>query len=280
MEFITTQNFSMPALGLGTYQLQGQEAVEIVKYALEIGYRHMDTSEMYGNEEQIGQAMREVNIPRSDIFLTSKVWPEHLQKEQFQAAVERSLRKLQLEHLDLLLIHWPNSEVPLSETLEALMSAQEEGKAKHIGISNFTIPLMQQAVEICGPGVLVNNQIEYHPFLWQDHVIQEGKKLDLAITAYRPLGKGKVFEEDTINDIAAKYDKNAAQVTLRWIIQQEIAAIPRSSQKSHVQENLAIFDFQLTEEEMSTLSNLRGNERLVSPVGIAPDWDEPELITS
>jgi diketogulonate reductase-like aldo/keto reductase len=270
----------MPLLGFGTYQLTGKTAVEMVKAALHIGYRHIDTAQAYDNESEVGHAILEAGYPRGNIFITTKVWPDRFQPDQLANSVTESLRKLETEYVDLLLLHWPSDDVPMEETLEALMAVQQAGQARHIGVSNFTIDLMRQAVDICGQGTLVNNQIEYHPFLNQEKVIRQAKDLDMSITAYRPIAKGKVFDNDTLQDIATRHNKTAAQVTLRWIIQQGVAAIPRTSQTDHAEQNFDVFDFTLTEDEMAAISSLRGNERLVSPTGLAPDWDTPEPVAT
>ncbi|MGJ3254033.1 MAG: aldo/keto reductase [Elainellaceae cyanobacterium] len=276
MQHIRVNDVSMPALGLGTYQLEGNVALRIVKHALNVGYRHLDTAQMYGNEAEIGQAIQESGVPRDQLFIATKVWPDRFKREQLIASVDESLAKLKLDGIDLVLLHWPSPDVRLTETLDALMTVKDAGKVRHIGVSNFTTDLMDKAVGYCGKGVLVNNQVEYHPYLLQDKVIQKARSLHMTVTAYRPIAKGRVFKDDTITQIADAHNKTAAQVTLRWIIQQDIAAIPRSGNENHVTENFDIFDFSLSDDEMQAISALRGNERLVSPSGIAPDWDEPD----
>lgn len=280
MEFVTVNDFSMPALGFGTYQLEGGNARHMVKYALDVGYRHIDTAQIYDNETEVGQALQEARVVREDIFLTTKVWVDRFSQGKLAPSVDESLRRLGTDYVDLLLLHWPNSNVPLEETLDALMAVQASGKARYIGVSNFTTELMQEAVNICGKGKLVNNQVEYHPYLVQDKVIQQARSLDMTLTAYRPVAKGKILQDNTLTQIAEKYGKTAPQVTLRWIIQQGIAAIPRSSQESHTQQNFDIFDFSLTAEEMSAINDLRGDQRLVSPQGLAPEWDDAEPVLS
>ncbi|PSN19397.1 hypothetical protein C7271_07520 [filamentous cyanobacterium CCP5] len=276
----TTADGLIPLLGFGTYQLSGDNAVAMVEHALRVGYRHIDTAQMYGNEAEVGHGILASGLPRAHVFLTTKIWPDNFAPQDLTQAVNQSLQQLGTDYLDLILLHWPNPNVPLEDTLSALMAAQQAGKTRHIGVSNFTIDLMRQAVAICGPGTLINNQIEYHPFLWQDRVIQAAHELDLSVTAYRPIAKGKVFRNDTLLGMAQTHNKTAAQVTLRWIIQQGIVAIPRSSSPQHVSENFNIFDFELSEAEMQAIHSIPGDQRLVSPDALAPRWDAPEPITA
>ena len=269
-------NFSIPVLGFGTYQLEGNDALRMVRCALDIGYRHIDTAQLYGNEAEVGQAILESGLPRAHVFVTTKIWGDRFTRQALAPSVDESLRKLNMEYVDLLLLHWPNPAVPLAETLEALMAVKAAGKTRSIGVSNFTTDLMRQAASICGEGVLVNNQVEYHPFLNQDRVIQQAHELGMSVTAYRPIAKGKIMQNDTLRRIAEKYNKTVAQITLRWITEQGIIAIPRTSQESHAQSNFDIFDFSLADEDMQAIHALRGNQRLVSPEGLAPQWDQPE----
>ncbi|MGP1385814.1 MAG: aldo/keto reductase [Thainema sp.] len=270
----------IPLLGLGTYQLEGNTASEIVQHALAVGYRHIDTAQAYGNEAAVGHAVRASGLPRAHVFLTTKIWPDRFSKTELPRSVDESLAKLDTEYVDLLLLHWPSRTVPLAETLNVLMAVQQSGKARYIGVSNFTIDLMQQAAEICGEGTLITNQIEYHPYLKQEQVIQAARRLGMEITAYRPIAKGQVLHDDTILEIAQQHQKSATQVTLRWIIQQGIVAIPRSSNPQHVAENFDLFDFELSPQEMQAISKLRGDQRLVDPEGLAPDWDNPQPLVS
>ena len=267
---------NIPLIGLGTYQLTGNTATEIVKHALRLGYRHIDTAQAYDNEAAVGHGILASGLPRAHVFVTTKVWPDRFSRPKLIQSVDDSLQKLGIDYIDLLLLHWPNPDVPLPETLEALMTVQNAGKTRFIGLSNFTIDLMQQAVKICGQGKLITNQIEYHPYLNQDRVIQAAHDLDMMVTAYRPIAKGRIFQDETLSQIAQQHNKNAAQVTLRWLIQQGIVAIPRSANPEHVSQNFDIFDFELSADEMAAISKLRGDRRLVSPEGLSPDWDEPQ----
>ncbi|MFE4106219.1 aldo/keto reductase [Almyronema epifaneia] len=266
---------NIPVLGLGTYELTGETAFEIVRHALQVGYRHIDTAQAYDNEAEVGHGILASGLPRAHVFLTTKVWPDRFSRPKLIQSVDESLSKLGTDYIDLLLLHWPNPDIPLRETLEALMAVQSAGKTRFIGLSNFTIELMQQAIAICGRGKLVTNQVEYHPYLDQSRVIAAAHSLDMMTTAYRPIAKGRIFQEKTLQQIAQQHNKNAAQVTLRWLIQQGVIAIPRSSNPEHVSQNFEIFDFELTSDEMAAIDQLRGDRRLVSPEGLAPDWDKP-----
>ncbi|NEP16202.1 MAG: aldo/keto reductase [Leptolyngbya sp. SIO4C1] len=275
MQTITRNNFSMPALGFGTYQLEGQTAQEMIQTALKIGYRHIDTAQIYGNEAEVGASIEAADVARDEIFLTTKVWVDRFSRERLAPSVEESLRKLRTDYVDLLLLHWPNPAVPLAETLDVLMQVKAAGQARQIGVSNFTTQLMQEAATICGKGTLVNNQVEYHPYLWQGSVIEQANQLGMTVTAYRPVAKGKIFKDETLRQIAEQHGKTTAQVALRWIIQQGIAAIPRTSQPEHAEQNFDIFDFELSADEMARIDALRGDGRLVSPDSLAPEWDQP-----
>lgn len=273
MQWITVDNFSIPAIGFGTFQLEGDDVVHMVEYALNIGYRHLDTAQIYGNEAEVGLGIQKSSISREKIFVTSKVWIDSHSQEKLAPSIDESLSKLGTDYLDLLLLHWHNPDVPLEETLKALMAVKKAGKSRYIGISNFTTTLMEKAETICGKGVLVNNQVEYHPYLWQDKILDRAKKLNMSVTAYMPLAKGKVLADKTLTDIGAKYKKSNTQITLRWLIQQGVVAIPSSRKELHAKENFNIFDFQLSNEDMDTISAMRGDVRIVSPEKLAPEWD-------
>ena len=273
MDYVTTNNFSIPAIGFGTFQLEGIDVVRMVRYVLDLGYRHIDTAQIYDNEVEVGQGIREANVPREDIFITTKVWIDNYSHSKLASSVDKSLTKLDTDYIDLLLLHWPNPGVPLRETLKALQAVKEAGKTRQIGLSNFTTALMRKAEAICGKGVIVNNQIEYHPYLWQDKIIEQAKALDMSITAYMPLAGGKVLEDKTLIDIGAKYNKTPAQISLRWLIQQGIAVIPSSTKEHHAQQNFDIFDFSLADNDMTAINALQTNIRIVSPQKLAPNWD-------
>ena len=270
MKFIDFNGTKMPALGLGTFSLTGQACVKGVNDAIAMGYRHIDTAEMYKNEAEVGQGIKDNGIAREELFITTKVWHTNLKKDDFLSTAHTSLQKLKTDYVDLLLIHWPNGDTPLEETLEALMELQEQGKTKLIGVSNFTTKMVEEAAKIAP---VVCNQVEYHPYLDQSRVLETVRNHGMKLTAYSPIGKGKVLDDEEIKAIGEKYGKSAAQVTLRWHMQQEdVAAIPRSSNNDRRKQNLDVFDFELTEEEMQGIFAKRGNERLINPE-FAPAWD-------
>jgi len=262
----------MPALGLGTYKLTGAEGLRAIRTALEIGYRHLDTAAAYGNEAEVGRAVRESGVDRADLFLTTKVWMDRARAAEVRASADESLGRLGMDHVDLLLFHWPVRDVPLAETLDGLMAVKAAGKARAIGVSNFPAALMREAVERTG-GDIACNQVEYHVGLRQTAVLDEARRHGIAVAAYSPLGKGDIIDDPVPARIGARYGKSAAQVALRWLVQQGgVAAIPRSRSEANLRANFDIFDFHLSAEEMSVLSGLGGNHRLVNP-SWAPDWD-------
>jgi len=276
MKTIHAHGLEMPALGFGTYRLRGAEAEEGVRDALDVGYRHIDTAQMYRNEGDIGRALAASPVDRDDVFLTTKVWPDHYAPDDLLDSVAASLRKLQTDHVDLLLLHWPKFDVPMAETLAALNDVHEAGQAKHIGVSNFTTALMAEAQDL-STAPLAANQVEYHPFLRQTPVLEAVREADMTLTAYSPLAQGAVFENDTLDRIGARYRKSPGQVSLRWLIQQDaVSAIPKASSPEHRRENFAVFDFNLTDEEMAAIHDLaRPDGRTVNPRSLAPEWDDP-----
>lgn len=274
MKHIEVKGARIPAIGLGTWQLGGRGGRDAVRQALELGYRHIDTAQMYGNETEIGAGLRDSGIPRGEIFVTTKLAPGNLGAAAVRRTAEESLKRLGLEQVDLLLIHWPSGEAPLGETLEALARLRQEGKARFIGVSNFTVALLREAVETHGADILCN-QVEYHPFLSQRAVMAALGRYGLMLTAYTPLAQGHVQRDGTLAAIGRKYGKSAAQVALRWLIDQEnVAAIPKAASPAHAAANLDIFDFTLADDDRAAIDALRGNLRLVDP-GWAPRWDPP-----
>ncbi|MBF9255471.1 aldo/keto reductase [Pontibacter sp. 172403-2] len=272
MKDIKIKGATIPALGFGTFQLDSEAANHMVKAALNEGYRHIDTAQMYKNEESVGKAIRESGVPRSDVFLTTKVMPGNLSKKDFLPSVEESLQKLGSEYVDLLLIHWPNAEVPVEEYMGELVKAQEKGYTKYIGVSNHTTALLDKVLATGAD--IITDQVEYHPFINQDKLHHYLLEHDLSLTAYSPIAQGKVMGNSTLKSIGDKYNKNEIQVTLRWLIQQEaVLAIPRSSKEQHMKSNFNIFDFELTPDEMQQIDALKQeNKRLINP-SWAPEWD-------
>lgn len=270
---VSANGASIPAIGLGTWDLRGGTCVECVKNALDGGYRHIDTAAMYDNEEFVGEGMRASVVSRDEIFLTTKVWPDNAAGGDFQKSVEDSLSRLGLDYADLILLHWPNPDVPVAETMKALCDVKKRGLAKHIGVSNYTTALLEEAVAASSEPLAVN-QVEYHPYLDQRALLIACAAHGIALTAYSPLAKGRVFSNPVLMEIGSKYDKSAGQVALRWLVQQKgVVAIPRSSRPERIAEALAIADFKLSDNEMSQISALSvADERLVN-LTWAPDWD-------
>lgn len=263
----------IPAIGLGTWDLRGKTCERCVTEALDIGYRHVDTAAMYENEEAVGNGIRAASVTRDKIFLTTKVWPEDAADGDCQRSVESSLTRLGLDHVDLILLHWPNPDVPVAETMGALGEAKRRGLARHIGVSNFTADLLGRAIEASDEPIVVN-QVEYHPYLDQHLLLGDCRKGGVALTAYSPLAKGRVFEDKVLREISTAHGKSPGQVTLRWLIQQEgVIAIPRSSKREHIAEALDIEDFELTEEEMHRISGLAAPEGRLVNLAWAPEWD-------
>jgi diketogulonate reductase-like aldo/keto reductase len=264
---------AIPALGLGTWQLSGEACVDAIGWAVEAGYRHIDTAAMYGNEEAVGAGIRASGLARDEIFVTTKVWHDDLAPGDLERSAEASLRRLRLDHVDLLLIHWPNLGIPLRGTIEALGAVKRQGLARHIGVANFTVALLEEAVRLSSEP-LVTNQCEYHPYLDQAPVLAACRRHGLSLTSYCPLGRTAALSERVIREIAKAHGKTAAQVVLRWHVQQPgVIAIPKSGHRTRIAENFDIFDFTLTDAEMRRISALtRRNERLVAP-SWSPRWD-------
>ncbi|MGQ8633052.1 aldo/keto reductase [Agrobacterium sp. DKPNP3] len=273
---VTASGASIPALGFGTFRIPGPDVLRIVPHALRAGFRHIDTAQIYGNEGEVGEAIVNSGVARNDIFLTTKVWVENYRHDAFLASVDESLRKLRTDHVDLLLLHWPNEAVPLAEQIGALNEVRKAGKVRHIGVSNFNRNLMAQSVAL-SEAPIVTNQIEYHPYLNQDAVIEAAREAGMAITGYYGMADGKVFSDPVLKDIAAGHGKSVAQIVLRWLVQQEgVIALSKTVSEARVAENVAIFDFALSDEEMATIrARAVAGGRIVSPDGLAPVWDEP-----
>ncbi len=272
MQFVEANGARIPAVGMGTMTLKGETCVNAVSAALQMGYRHLDTAERYGNEVDVGEGLRASGIDRNEVFVTTKVYWDKLAPGDFERSFDDSLRKLQLPSVDLLLIHWPSKTVPLADTIPLLCRARRDGRAKHIGIANFTLPLIEEAVRLATEP-LVTNQIEVHPYLDQRRVIAACARHGISITAYCPLGRGKVPGDAVLAAIGKRHGKTASQVALRWLVQQGIVVIPRSSKPERLAENMALFDFSLSDAEMAEIAGLRRPDaRVVNPPH-APAWD-------
>ncbi len=270
MIYVNVQNEKVPALGFGTWQLSGEECTQGVAHALSLGYRHIDTAQGYDNEERVGEGIKKSGVSRGDIFLTTKVRPDNFSRDKALSSTRESLKKLGTDYVDLLLLHWPNPDVPLEETLGALLELQREGAVKHIGVSNFTPSLVDEAF---GIAPVFCNQVEYHPYLSQNKLLTQARERDYMLTAYSPVAQGEVMDDETLSEIGERHGKNAVQVTLRWLVQQEqVAAIPKASSAEHRESNFDIFNFELSDEEMQRIFDLNKGERMVDPDD-SPDWE-------
>lgn len=264
----------IPKLGFGTWQLEDEDAARGVATALKTGYRHIDTAQIYGNEAAVGDGWKQSGVKREDFFLTTKVWRDKFRDGDLQASVKESLDKLKTDYVDLLLLHWPVPEVPIAETMKAMNEVKEAGQVRHIGVSNFTVDLLDEARAYSG-APLVANQVEYHPFLDQNAVLTACRAAGMAMTAYSPIAQGKVFDDEVITEIAKAHNVSPAQIVLRWLIDQDsVIAIPRSSSDKHIKSNFEIADLKLSQEETGRINSLRSPDgRLIDP-DWAPDWDK------
>lgn len=272
MNSVEANGARIPLIGLGTWELNGRPCVRIVEEALRLGYRHIDTAAMYENEREVGEGLRASGVPRDQVFITTKVWTSDFAPRDLERSAKASLSKLKLSEVDLLLLHWPSKTVPLADTIGALCKVRRDGLARHIGISNFTVPLVEQAVKL-STEPLVCNQFECHPFLDQAKLIAATKRQGMAVVAYAPTAKGKSKNDRVLARIGKQHGKSGVQVCLRWLVQQDIVAIPRTSKAERLKENIGVFDFTLSEAEMKEISALsHRQERLVDWSG-SPQWD-------
>lgn len=272
---ISSHGAAMPVVGYGTMSFpEPERAVELITHALECGYRHVDTARKYGSEKWVGEALRSVDVPRSEVWVTTKVTEEHARADDFARSVETSLNTLGLDYVDLLLIHWPQQNVPLEETLGALAKAKRDGLTHHIGVSNFTVALLDEAVAKC-PEPIVTNQIEYHAYLRQDKVLAACARHDVMVTCYAPVARGRVLDDPVMAEIASSHGRSPAQIALRWLVQQsQVAVVPRALEFSEIEEDIDLFDFELTEADMNRIDALRDKGlRVVDPEARRPVWD-------
>ncbi|TNE96633.1 MAG: 2,5-didehydrogluconate reductase DkgB [Gammaproteobacteria bacterium] len=265
---------TLPGIGMGTFRLKGNTAREAVKSALSLGYRHIDTAQMYDNEAEVGDGITSSGIPRREIFITTKIWYDQLHASDLINSLHGSLDRLKTDHVDLALIHWPSpgDEVPMEEYLGALRDAQREGLTDHIGISNFNCAQMDKAVEILGDAPLLTNQVEVHPFLANKKVVQHAQSLGITVTGYMPLAVGKVMEDETLLHIAQDRNMSPAQVAIAWIASRGVIPIPSSTRPAHLKANLDALNIELTDDEIRAIDALDRGERIANP-GFAPDWD-------
>jgi len=272
MDHLQTQGISMPRLGLGTFRLQGDACRAAVESALSLGYRHIDTAEMYGNEEAIGAAIAASGVARSDLHVTTKVWNENLAPDAIRGAMDTSLSKLRLDHVDLYLVHWPARQMNLPAIFETLMALKQQGRTRAIGVANFTTALLKTVVEeIKAP--IACNQVEYHVMLDQTPLRSYLAAKAIPLVAYCPLAQGRVASNETLAAIGRKHDASAAQVALKWLLDQEgVAAIPKASRAESQTANLGALDVRLDDEDRSMIAGLPKDKRCVNP-GFAPAWD-------
>ena len=274
MHIVNANGAAIPALGFGTWALPEDRVQALVEHSIGIGYRHVDTAQMYKNEEAVGAGIKAAGVKRDDIFLTTKIWPDLFERDIFRRAADERLKLLGVDQVDLLLLHWPSKTVPLAETIEALNAVKEAGQTRHIGISNYTTTMIDDAVRLSA-APLVTNQVEYHPFLSQNKVMATLKKHGMALTAYCPLARGKVVGDPILTEIGKAHGKSESQVALRWLVQQQgVIAIPRSSSEQRIEENLAVFDFSLSDAEMARITAMGSPKGRVVANVLAPEWDE------
>jgi 2,5-diketo-D-gluconate reductase B len=271
---VDARGVRIPLIGLGTWELRGRTCARMVEQALRLGYRHVDTAALYDNEREVGEGLRASGIKRDEVFITTKVWPSDFAPRDLERSAKDSLARLRLPDVDLLLLHWPNPRVPLSETLGALCKVKRMGLARHIGVSNFTVAMIDDAVKLADEP-LVCNQIELHPFLDQSKVIAACRRHGMAVVAYSPIARGQVKGNKVLARIGKAHGKTAAQMSLRFLVQQGIVVIPRTSRSERLSENLAIFDFELSADEMEEIAQLAHRDGRIVDYAYSgsPQWD-------
>lgn len=261
----------MPAVGFGTWPLAGDVCRRLVAEAIDVGYRAIDTAQSYDNEADVGAGIRDAGLPREQLFVTTKIWPDRLRPEHVGPAVDESLERLGVDKIDLLLIHWPNPDVPIAETLHAFDEARRAGKARLVGLSNFTVALLNEAKAVGVP--LFCNQVEFHPFLDQGKVLAASRAAEMFVVAFSPLARGRVAQSPVLSAIGRDHGRTPAQVALRWLVQQPgVGYVAKASSRARMTENYAVTDFALTPDEMAAVSALADGTRVVD-LAIAPDWD-------
>jgi len=266
---------TVPAFGLGTFRLKGQVVIDSVSNALDLGYRAIDTAQIYENEAEVGQAIAESGVARDELFITSKIWVSNFAREQLIPSLEESLKKLRTDHLDLTLIHWPSPDnaVPVAEFMGALLEAKEKGLTRQIGVSNFTIALMKEAIAAVGAENIATNQIELHPYLQNRKVVEFAQIQGIHITSYMTLAYGEVLKDPVIMAIADRHNATAAQVTLAWAMQLGYSVIPSSTRRSNLESNLKACSLKLSDDDMARIADLDRGHRLTNPQSVAPAWD-------
>lgn len=269
MTTVTTSRLTIPAIGFGTWELEDVE--DNVRHALDVGYRHLDTAQVYRNEDEVGAALAASDVDRDEVFLTTKVWRSKAAAGDVADSTEKSLRRLQVDHLDLLLLHWPSDDTaPLGETLDAMLQLQERGLTRHIGVSNFPSARLAEALELAP---IVNDQVEHHPYLAVDAIREVAHAHDVVVTAYSPIARGAVLDDEAITGIAEQHDASPAQVALAYLLaQRDTVVIPKSNTPARITENLAATELQLTDAEVERIAGLARGHREVDPP-FAPAWD-------
>lgn len=264
----------IPSLGLGTFRLKGDAAYQAVSTGLRLGYRHIDTAQIYDNEADVGRAITDAALPRDQLFVTTKIWTEHLAPGKLVPSLQQSLAKLGLDQVDLTLIHWPSPQdaEPVAQYLAQLQDAKTQGLTQAVGVSNFTLRHLKEALAAVGPGLIATNQVEMHPFLQNRALLDFCRAQGIRVTAYMPLAYGKVMADDTLKAIGAKHQVSAASVALAWLLAQDIVVIPSSTQEAHQLSNLKAKELVLDADDMARIAGLDQNERLVAP-DFGPAWD-------
>ena len=272
MQTVDANGANIPAIGLGTWQLNGAVGTRITQQALRLGYRHLDCALMYGNEKEIGEGLHASGVKREEVFITTKVPHTELAPSALERAVKQSLKNLRVSDVNLLLVHWPNPAIPLAETMGAMSKMKTEGYTRHIGVSNFTVELIEQAVKLSSEPI-VTNQIEWHPYLDETKVKAACAKHGIAVTAYCPIARGRLGDDEVLARIGKGHGKSAAQVSLRWLVQQGVIVIPRTSKAERLKENITVFDFELSSEEMKEIAGLAHRGGRIVDWAYSPKWD-------
>jgi len=268
---VTVRGVTVPSLGYGTWQVEGEAAYEGVLDALELGYRHIDTAFMYGNEREVGRGIADSPVPREDVWLTTKVWMDDAAPDDVRRSAERSLELLGVEQVDLLLLHWPNDGVPLADTINAFVGLREDGLIREFGVSNFPSALLREAV---GLGPVFTNQVEYHAYLPVDEIKAVCDEHDILLTAYSPFAHGKLLDDPVLADIATDRGVSPGQVALAWLLEQpRVCTIPKASSHERRMENLAALSLELSEGERERISALRERRLRTGNPPFAPVWD-------
>lgn len=262
----------IPQLGLGTFKLQGSSGVSAVESALQMGYRHLDTAAMYGNHKEVGQALQNSGINRADVWITSKVWRDALEYDNVLRECDRALAELGTDYLDLYLIHWPNEDIPLADTFRAFKRLLDDQKIRHVGVANFTIARLKRALDATDIPITIN-QVEYHPYLNQERLLAFCTENNITLTAYCPIARGGVIDDPIFQNIARVHSKTPTQVTLRWLLQKNIIAIPKSGNPNRQRENLDVFGWTLNEDEMTQINTIQKHNRLLD-LPAAAFWED------